>query len=117
MNRSSVAVIELAGDINGHVMFELSALIGALVDQHRPHVVVNLTGVAQVHGCGIRSLVERTKQLRTMGGDVKIVGMRPALERTFYAADAARFFERYDTLEAAVDGFDHSTTQPFAPRP
>jgi anti-anti-sigma factor len=117
MNRSSVAVIELAGEINGHVMLELSALIGALVDQHRRHVVVNLSGAAQVHRRGIQSLVKQTKQLRSMGGDVKIVGMRPALERTFCAVDAARFFERYDTLEAAVDGFTRHDTQPFAPRP
>lgn len=98
-------------------MLELSALIGALVDQHRRHVVVIFQGVAQVQGQAIRSLIERTKQLRSLGGDLKIVGMRPSLEKIFNAADAATFFDRYETLKAAVDGFTQENPPQMAPSP
>jgi len=115
MDRSSIAVIELAGEINCHVLEELSALIGALVDQHRRHVVVNLSGMARFDSRDVDALIERAKQLRSIGGDLKIVGLnRPsgAIAGIFHAA---RFFEPYDSLEAAVDGFEQEHVLHRAP--
>ncbi|MDP3938326.1 MAG: STAS domain-containing protein [Deltaproteobacteria bacterium] len=115
MNRSLIAVIELAGDINCHVLEELSALIGALVDEHRRHVVVNLAGMARLDGRDVDSLVERAKQLRSIGGDLKIVGLNRTPGAPTGRPYAAGFFEPYDSLQAAVDGFEQEHASHLSP--
>ena len=117
MDRSSIAVIELAGEINRYVLDELSALIGALVDQHRRYVVVNLAGLACFGEREVESLVEEAKQLRSMGGDLKIVGLKRAPPELMSTTLAGRFFEPYESLEAAVDGFVSESVSHMAPGP
>lgn len=117
MDRSSIAVIELAGEVNGHVLDELSALILALVDQHRRYVVVNLAGLARFGEREVESLVDQAKQLRSMGGDLKIVGLNRAPLERMSTTRSIRFFEPYESLEAAVDGFDSESVPHMAPGP
>jgi anti-anti-sigma factor len=117
MDRSAIEVIELAGEINGHVLDELSALIVALVDQHRRYVVVNLADLARVGEREVESLVDQAKQLRSMGGDLKIVGLNRAPRDRRSTTLFARFFEPYESLEAAVDGFDSESVPHMAPGP
>lgn len=117
MDRSSIAVIELAGEINGHVLDELSALIGAVVDQHRRHVVVNLAGMARFDRADVEALIAKAKQLRSMGGDLKIVGLKSPTLGAMQAALARPFFEPYESLEAALDGFTTESAPQAAPSP
>ena len=117
MDRSSIAVIELAGEINGHVLDELSALIGALVDQHRRHVVVNLAGMARFAAQDAESLISKAKQLRSMGGDLKIVGLSRAPRGIATALLDGRFFEPYESLDAAVNGFINEDASHVAQSP
>jgi anti-anti-sigma factor len=117
MDRAMIAVIELAGEINTNVLEELSALIAALVDQHRRHVVVNLSGIARFDGRDVDSLIERAKQLRSIGGDLKIVGLERASAPRSSTLHAARFFEPYESLEAAVSGFHCESALQAAPSP
>lgn len=117
MDRSLIAVIELAGEIDCHVLEELSALIGALVDQHRRHVVVNLSGMARFDRRDVESLIARAKQLRSIGGDLKIVGLNQQRGAMVGMLHASRFFQPYESLEAAVDGFERETSAHAAPGP
>jgi anti-anti-sigma factor len=110
-------VIELAGEIDGSMMLELSALIGSLIDQHRVDIVLNFSRVEHVHYRGIDLLMERSRQLRSLGGDLKLVGMSRYLLDIFRAVDADGFFDRYESLDVAVGHPIAVTAHPEAPSP
>jgi anti-sigma B factor antagonist len=101
---SAIAVIAPAGEIDRSMMLELCALIRSLIDQHRTDVVLNLSRVEHVHYQGIELLVEHARRLRSLGGDLKLVGMSRYLVDVFRAVDADRFFDCCESLEVAVGG-------------
>ncbi len=111
-SRSAVAVIELAGEIDRSMMLELCALISSLIDQHRTDVVLNFSRVEHVHYQGIDLLMERARRLRSLGGDLKLVGMNRYLVDIFRAVDADRFFDRYESLDVVVGGPAHEAASP-----
>ena len=88
---TSVSMIEVSGEIDRRLMQELCALIGSLIDEDRAHVVLEFSRVEHLHYQGIALLAERARQLRSLGGDLRIIGVSPYIRDIFRAVDAERF--------------------------
>ena len=85
---ATVSMIEVSGEIDRGLMRELCALIGSLVDENRTRVLLDFSRVEHLHYQGIALLAERAKQLRSLGGDLRIVGMSAYVRNIFRAVDA-----------------------------
>jgi len=90
---ASVSMIEVSGEIDRRLMRELCALIGSLIDEDRARLVLDFSRVEHLHYQGITLLAERARQLRSLGGDLRIVGASPYVRDIFRAVDAEGFFQ------------------------
>ena len=88
---TGVSMIEVSGEIDARLMMELCALIGSLIDEDQAQVVLEFSRVEHVHYQGIGLLTERARQLRSLGGELRIIGVSPYVRDIFRAVDAERF--------------------------
>ena len=100
-----VTVLRLEGDIDEDGVSALRiGLLGCLKEK-RSRVVANVSGVRYISFMGLGVLVERLRQLRKVGGDMKLVGVNMFMDRVFRMAGISSIFEIYDNESQAVQGF------------
>lgn len=104
----SVTVLRLTGDIDEDGVGALRLSLLRCIKERRMHLVVNLAGVRLVSYMGLGVLVERLRQLRAYGGDMKLVGINLSLDRMFRMAGVSSLFERYDSEAMAVQVYQEA---------
>ena len=114
---ASVSTIEVSGEIDRKLMGELCALIASLIDENRTRVMLDFSQVEHLHFHGIALLAERSRQLRSLGGELRIVGVSPYVRDIFRAVDAERFFQLRDALREVARVYARSSEAPAAPAP
>ena len=101
----AVTILRLDGDIDEQGIDELRmSLMGCIHDQ-RCNVVVNLTDVKFVSYMGVGVLVERLRQMRAYGGDMKLVGVNLYTERLFRMVGVTKVFKTFATEGVAVQEY------------
>ena len=101
----AVTVLRLEGDIDDEGISVLrDGIIGCLED-HRYHVVMNLSGVKFISYMGVGVMIERLRPLRTRGGDMKLVGVNLYTERLFRMVGVQNIFDIYANEPRAIEGF------------
>lgn len=98
----SVTTLRLQGDLDEGSVPELRITLLDLLRDGDCNLVVNLTGVAFVSYMGVGILVERLRQFRTAGGDIKLAGMNLYTQRLFRMVGVTSLFETFDTEAQAV---------------
>ena len=114
---ASVSMIEVSGEVDRKLMGELCALIASLIDENRTRVMLDFSRVEHLHFHGIALLAERSRQLRSLGGELRIVGVSPYVRDIFRAVDAERFFQLRDPLREVARVYPRSSEAPAAPAP
>jgi anti-sigma B factor antagonist len=100
-----VTVLRLEGDIDEEGVGALRLSLLSCLKEKRSKVVANLSGVRYVSFMGLGVLVERLRQLRLLGGDLKLVGVNVYTQRVFRMAGVTSVFGLYETEPLAVQGF------------
>ena len=101
----AVTVLRLDGDIDEDSMNGLRQHLMECIHSGRCNVVVNLSGVKFVSYMGVGVLVERLRQLRAGGGDLKLTGVNLYTERLFRMVGVTNVFETFATEAQAVQAF------------
>lgn len=83
----------------------LRGRIAALMARGRTKLVLNLHDVTYIDSCGIGTLVDELKALRSSGGDLKLVCPSQRCEHVLALTHLLAVFERYDSDEAAVRSY------------
>ena len=100
-----VTVLRLEGDIDEDGMNVLRLSLMECIQAQRCNVVVNLSKVKFVSYMGVGVLVERLRQLRAAGGDLKLTGVNLYTERLFRMVGVTNVFETFATEAQAVQAF------------
>ncbi len=66
-------------------------------------VVLDLSGLDFIDSTGLGVLVGMLRRVRAGGGDVRIAGARPGIERVFSVTGLDQLFSLYPTVEAAIE--------------
>ena len=108
LETGAVTVLRLDGDIDEDGMNQLRlALMGCIQDQ-RCNVVVNMTGVKFVSYMGVGVLVERLRQFRVSGGDMRLVGVNLYTQRLFRMVGVGRTFDTFDSETQAIQAYQEA---------
>ena len=104
MEMGHVTVLRLEGDIDESGVGGLRVGLLNCLKERRFNIVLNLNGIRLVSYMGLGVLVERLRQFRVCGGDIKLVGINLSLARMLRMAGIATLFEVYEgeTQAAAV---------------
>ncbi|MBI2432117.1 MAG: STAS domain-containing protein [Candidatus Hydrogenedentes bacterium] len=105
LESGSVTVLRLEGDIDEDGMNELRLALMGCIQDHRYNVVVNLEGVKFVSYMGVGVLVERLRQLRGYGGDMKLVHVNLYTQRLFRMIGVTHVFELFDGELIAIQKY------------
>ncbi len=100
-----ISVIDINGDIDFREMIRIKDVIGSLIEIDKTKVVLNLKAVDHINYLSIGVLLERLRILRSLNGDLKLVGMSPYLRTIFKVVGMDQFFEEYTSLEEAIESF------------
>ena len=100
-----VTVLRLEGDIDEDAVQSLRVQLLQCLKEKRCKVVANLSGVRYISFMGLGVMVERLRQLRLSGGDMKLVGVNMYTQRVFRMAGVSSVFSTFDTEEMAMQGY------------
>lgn len=97
-----IVALRLQGDIDGDGVDDLRAAFVQCLREERYCVVVNMGGVRFVSYMGVGVLVERLRQFRASGGDLKLVGLNLYTQRLFRMVGVKSLFDTFDTEDQAM---------------
>lgn len=104
--QDGVQVFALCGKImGGPEDAQLGAKLGDLLDQSKVHVVFDLSGVTWMNSRGLGMCLEWMTRLRNRGGDLRLVGLQPAVHSLMERCRILPMFQSYEDVNAAVKSF------------
>ena len=104
----NVTVLRLAGDLDEKGVDVLRSSLYECLTQAKFQVVVNMEEVGFVSCLGLGVLVERLRNLRNLGGDMKLVGVNVATQRMFRMVGISRLFDTFESETNAVSVFQEA---------
>lgn len=105
LESGSVSVLRLDGDIDEEGMNELRLALMGCIQDRRYNTVINLKEVKFVSYMGVGVLVERLRQLRAYGGDMKLTGVNLYTDRLFRMIGVTNIFEIRDSESNAIQEY------------
>lgn len=110
-----ITVIELAGRMTVDKIYSLTKSIEKNVfpfsgkiddsDASNSRVILNMEGVEAIDSSGIGTLLFLAKKCRALGGDLKIVSLRPEVKMVIEIVQFDKIFSIFDSLEDAVNSY------------
>jgi anti-anti-sigma factor len=104
--RQQTIVISLAGSFDALTAGQVQSTIARQFDEVQ-QVVLDLSQVGFMSSSGVRVLLEMLKRGRETGGDLRLAGAQPGVQRTLEISGMARILKAYVSLEEAVGSFGH----------
>ncbi len=105
LENGAITVLRLEGDIDDEGQNVLRAQLAICLQEQRYQVVVNMEAVKFVSYMGVGVLVERLRQLRTHGGNLKLAGVNLYTQRLFRMVGVTKVFDSFDSESQAVQSF------------
>ena len=100
-----INIINLTGRLDAQAGPSLKELWLQYAEHGVNSVLVDLHEVEFIDSIGISSLVSGLKQMRSKGGDLKLIGLQPSARAIFELMMLDQVFELYETQEEALKGF------------
>lgn len=104
-NRNGVTVLLLKGSLNALTAPDVRAVIDTLVNERRLQVTIDLSALEMIDSSGVGAIVSLFKRLRTIGGEVKIAGLRGQPKEIFRILRLEQAFDLVGTVEEAEARF------------
>ncbi len=101
-------VISLTGSFDALTADHVRSTIGRQFDEGQQQVVLDMSRVHFMSSSGVRVLLEMLKTGRGMGGDLRLAGAQPGIQRVLEISGLVRIIRVYASLEEAVGSFGPS---------
>lgn len=101
-----VVLLILSGYIDTTTCQDLTETIQGLINQEQYLIIADMSSVTYVSSAGWGVFMGEIKNIRDLGGDLKITQMPPEVFEVFEMLEFNRILNFYDTVEEAIDEFD-----------
>ena len=116
-NIDGITVIELAGRMTVDKIYSLTKSIERMVfpftgkiqdsaGKSHSRVVLDMKGVEAIDSSGLGTILFLAKKCRALGGELKIVSIRPDVKTVFEIVKFDYIFDIYDSLDDAVQSYE-----------
>lgn len=95
-------VLPLEGEIDLHVSTRVAAVLGALIDQKPPRLVVDLSRVSYIDSSGLAVLIEGMQNVEAYGGKFILAGLQENVRPIFEIARLDQVFIIFPHVDAAL---------------
>lgn len=101
-----IVLLILSGYIDTTTCQDLTETVQGLINQEQYLIIADMSGVTYVSSAGWGVFMGEIKNIRDLGGDLKITQMPPEVFEVFEMLEFNRILNYYDTVEEAIDEFD-----------
>ena len=98
-------VVKITGSMDGLNAGQLSSAFAAPIEQGNVHLVADFTHVNYTSSAGLRSLLGALNGARRNGGDLRIAGLQPQVERVLALAGFTGIIKIFADVETAIASF------------
>ncbi len=98
-------VVKITGSIDGLNAGQLSSAIAAPIAEGHVRLVADFTHVNYTSSAGLRSLLGAVNGTRRSGGDLRIAGLQPQVERVLALAGFTGIIKIFADVETALASF------------
>jgi anti-sigma B factor antagonist len=98
-------VLDVEGEIDLFNTSELKEHLQRHTAANDIRIIVNMEGVAYIDSSGIGVFLSALKPLRDKGGDLKLAGPSPAVQKVFQLTRLNGFFDIHPDVETAEKAF------------
>ena len=102
---NDITVFVLQGRIDTQGAGDMDLALQAAVSQGKHKMVLDMTEVRYISSAGLRTLADVHSKNREAGGDLKLAALTLRVMRVFQIIGFDKFFDIYDTVDAALAGF------------
>lgn len=103
--RDDTTIFTIAGSVDSLNADQLSATFAPPIAQGRVRLVADFSSVNYTSSAGLRSLLGAVKESRRGGGDLRIAGLQPQVERVLAIAGFTSIIKVFPDVEAAVASY------------
>ena len=103
--RGQVTVASVKGNVDGLTSTELNQVLGAEVKGGGHRMVVSLDGVDYTSSAGLRVLLAVVKEARSLGGDVRLAGVRDNVRKVLELSGFTSILKLFPDVASAVASF------------
>lgn len=100
-----IAVLAISGSVDSLTADLLTESLGAQVQAGRVRLVVDFAAVEYTSSAGLRSLLGTLKSCRSLGGDLRMAAVRPAVLRVLSLSGFASIIKMFDDVTLAVASY------------
>lgn len=108
VNAGQATILRLHGEIDEDGVGELRKALVRCLRTGEYNVVLNLDSTRYISYMGVGVLVERLRQFRANGGDMKLVGLNLHAQRLFRMVGVTSLFDALDNETQAIQVFQEA---------
>jgi len=98
-------VVTLAGSMDGLTADQLLAALREHVATGKSRLVADMSGVEYTSSAGLRTLLVTVKEVRAVGGDLRIAAVRPNVTKVLELSGFTRILQIFPEVGDAVASF------------
>ena len=103
--KGGVMVVYIRKELDHHLAREIREEVDFLIDRGNvKYLILDFQGVNFMDSSGIGMIMGRYKKLQFFGGELRVSGIRPEVERIFSMSGLYKMSPVYKDVEAATAG-------------
>lgn len=103
--QDQVAVVAVEGSIDALTSGDVSAHLAGQISQGYHHMILDLSQVEYMSSAGLRAIMEGLKTSRQAGGDLRLAGPQPGVDKVLRMAGFPSIMKSYSSLAEAAASF------------
>lgn len=103
--KMGVDVLRFGGDLNAMEMVRIKNRLARLLKRNHKKLLLDLKQTKRVELAGLGILVDRLMKVRAAKGDIKLLNIRPEVEKTLRMIGVGNLMESYQSEDEAIRSF------------
>ena len=103
--RKKVCVLSPQGSIDAMTVGECAQFFTRQMEKGKIHLIVDLGGVDFMSSAGLRLLLQAAKDARQKGGDLRLAGASPAVEKMLKLSGFPSILKIFSLVDQAVESY------------
>ena len=100
-----VTVLSMTGSIDAMTAPKITEFIQGQVAKGNTKLVADLTGVDYTSSAGLRVMLGAIKDTRSQGGDLRLTGIQPDVNKVLSLSGFTNILKTFDDLDSAVASY------------
>ena len=103
--RAPTTVVRIKGSVDGLTADTLMTTLQQQIDAGNTRLVADLSGVSYTSSAGLRALLATVKQARSAGGDFRLAGVLPPVQKVLEMSGFTSILKLYPDVDGAVASY------------